>query len=183
MNVRGARKLTVHGLVLFRPRYSRTRRHGTLTGGHSNRVFSLKFFPEDDNTVVSGGWDNTLQIWDLRAGHSVRGIYGPHLAGDALDINSRGDELLTGSWRPESPLELWDFGSGKRLGVVPWNQSSVRSEPCFLYAAQFAKGPSDDGQQLIAAGGSGSNEAKVFNHSAGNKVRTDSISSKGGGNW
>lgn len=142
--------------------------HGTLTAGHSNRVFSLKFFPEDDNTIVSGGWDNTLQIWDLRAGHSVRGIYGPHLAGDAIDINGR-NEILTGSWRPESPLELWDFGSGKRLCVVPWNQSSVRAEPCFLYAAQFSKGP--NGAQLIAAGGSGSNEAKVFNHDAGNKVR------------
>jgi hypothetical protein len=51
--------------------------------------------------------------------------------------------------------------------VVPWNQSSVRSEPCFLYAAQFSKGSNGE---LIAAGGSGSNEAKVFNHDNGNKV-------------
>lgn len=141
--------------------------YGTLTAGHSNRVFSLKFFPQDDNTIVSGGWDNTLQIWDIRAGHSVRGIYGPHVAGDAIDINDR-DEILTGSWRPENPLELWDYGSGKRLSVVPWNQSSIRAEPCFLYAAQFSSAP--NGQQLIAAGGSGSNEAKVFNHDASNKL-------------
>ncbi|KAJ0405858.1 hypothetical protein P43SY_001590 [Pythium insidiosum] len=134
--------------------------HGTLTAGHSNRVFSLKFVPGDDNMVISGGWDNTLQIWDLRAGHSVRGIYGPHIAGDAIDINGK-HEILTGSWRPENPLELWDFGSGKRLSVVPWNQSSIRAEPCFLYAAQFSKA---EGPQLIAAGGSGTNEAKVFNH-------------------
>lgn len=79
--------------------------YGTLTAGHSNRVFSVKFFPEDDNTIVSGGWDNTLQIWDIRVGHSVRGIYGPHVAGDAVDINNR-NEILTGSWRPESPLEV-----------------------------------------------------------------------------
>lgn len=146
---------------------------GTLTAGHSNRVFSLKFLPEDDNTLVSGGWDNTLQIWDLRVGHSVRGIYGPHVAGDAIDINDK-NEILTGSWRPENPLELWDYGTGKRLAVVPWNQSSVRSESCFLYAAQFSKDP--NGQQLIAAGGSGSNEAKVFNHHVGNKVRAVSLS-------
>ncbi|EEY62684.1 uncharacterized protein PITG_14466 [Phytophthora infestans T30-4] len=141
--------------------------HGTLTAGHSNRVFSIKFAPEDDNTIVSGGWDNTLQIWDIRVGHSVRSIYGPHVAGDAVDMNTRG-EILTGSWRPENPLELWDFGSGKRLLTVPWNQSAIRSEPCFLYSAQFSK--SKTGQQLIAAGGSGSNEAKVFNHDSNNKL-------------
>lgn len=68
-------------------------------------MFSLKFFPQDENIIVSGGWDNTLQIWDVRAGHSVRGIYGPHIAGDAIDINDR-QEILTGSWRPENPLEV-----------------------------------------------------------------------------
>ena len=29
-----------------------------------------------------------------------------------------GDEILTGSWRPENQLELWDFGTGKRLQGV-----------------------------------------------------------------
>ncbi|OQR96839.1 hypothetical protein ACHHYP_13205 [Achlya hypogyna] len=140
--------------------------HGTLTAGHSNRVFSVKFHPLDEHTIVSGGWDNTVQIWDTRAGHSVRGIYGPHIAGDAIDVNGR-NEILTGSWRPESPLELWDYGSGKRLAAIPWNQSALKGEPCFLYAAQFSKDPRS---RLIAAGGSGSNEGKVFDHDAGNKL-------------
>lgn len=110
---------------------------GSTTAGHSNRIFSMKFHPTDENVIISGGWDNTIQIWDLRVKHSVRGIYGPHIAGDALDI--QGDEILTGSWRPDSPLELWDYASGKRKCVVPWNQSAIRTEPCFLYAAQFSK--------------------------------------------
>lgn len=28
--------------------------------GHSNRIFSVKFNPNDSNMLVSGGWDNTL---------------------------------------------------------------------------------------------------------------------------
>ena len=28
--------------------------------GHSNRVFSVKFHPDDANILVSGGWDRTL---------------------------------------------------------------------------------------------------------------------------
>ena len=59
------------------------------SAGHSNRVFSVKFHPEDPNVLLSGGWDNTIQIWDLRTGFSERSIYGPHLAGDSLDIQVR----------------------------------------------------------------------------------------------
>ena len=33
-----------------------------VTPGHSNRVFSLKFNPDDPNLLVSGGWDNTVQV-------------------------------------------------------------------------------------------------------------------------
>lgn len=46
--------------------------------------------------LLTGGWDNTVQFWDMRVGHSVRSIFGPHLSGDSLDVC--GDEILTGSW-------------------------------------------------------------------------------------
>lgn len=142
---------------------------GQESAGHSNRIFSLKFYDNDPNIILSGGWDNTVQIWDMRERQAVRYIYGPHLAGDALDISN--DKILTGSWRSDDPLELWDYGSGKRITSITWSQSNstLRSEPCFLYSAQFSKGINLN-TQLIAAGGSGTNEAKVFDHSKGNKL-------------
>lgn len=136
---------------------------GSIRPGHSNRVFSIKFNPEDENILLSGGWDNTVQIWDIRAGASVRSIFGPHICGDAMDIH--GGNILTGSWRSENPLELWDFGSGKLIETVQWNQGRSLKESCMLYAAQFNSNGS-----LIAAGGSGANEAKVFDRSNGNKI-------------
>ena len=30
--------------------------------GHSNRVFSLKYCNEDENILLSAGWDNTVQV-------------------------------------------------------------------------------------------------------------------------
>lgn len=78
--------------------------------GHSNRIFSVKCVPGDDNMVLSGGWDNTVQFWDLRSNQAVRSIYGPHICGDSLDIV--GNEVLTGSWRADHQLEIWDFRSG-----------------------------------------------------------------------
>jgi len=131
--------------------------------GHSNRIFSCKFVPGDPNAVISGGWDNTVQIWDIRAGCAVRSFYGPHICGDALDIV--GNEIVTGSWRPDKQLEIWSYASGEKISEIPWNVSQFTStgQPsCMLYAAQFSK---DGRGKFIAAGGSGANEAKVFDHS------------------
>ena len=33
--------------------------------GHSNRVYSVKFHPEEKNQLVSGGWSDTIQLWDI----------------------------------------------------------------------------------------------------------------------
>ncbi len=141
------------------------------TPGHSNRVFSCKFYPEDDNIIVSGGWDNTVQIWDIRAGHAVRSIYGPHICGDALDVV--GNEIVTGSWRATNQLEVWDFGTGARISNIPWssNFASAGTPACMLYAAQFSKESGGRGvSKYIIAGGSGINEAKIFDHANDNKV-------------
>lgn len=142
------------------------------TPGHSNRVFSVKFVPGNDNLVLSGGWDNTVQIWDIREGCAVRSIFGPHICGDALDIV--GNEILTGSWRPNNQLEVWDFGTGNKVTDIPWGGgtnntvfSGAGQPACMLYASQFSK----EGQaKFIGAGGSGLNEAKIFDHQNGNEV-------------
>ena len=70
----------------------------------------------------------------------------------AADIDPEsGDTILTGSWREEDQLQLWDYGSGQLINTLEWGSR------CALYAAQS----SDDGKR-IAAGGSGSNELRVF---------------------
>jgi WD40 repeat protein len=141
------------------------------TPGHSNRIFSVKFHPTDENILISGGWDNTVVTWDKRTGGAVSSIFGPHLCGDSLDLHvnpSTGKTtLLTGSWRPESPLELWELDSGALIEKVEWKESLLASQPCLLYAAQFSKNGVADAGRFIVAGGSGANEARVFDRHAG----------------
>ena len=67
--------------------------------------------------------------------------------------------LLTGSWRPEKSLQLWDMGTGKLMQDVYWLASPM------LYTVQF----SPDGS-LIAAGGTGANEARVFEGDGSHRV-------------
>ena len=84
---------------------------GKQSTGHSNRVFSLKFSAADPNLLISAGWDNTIQVWDLRTEHAVRALFGAHICGDAVDLHVH--TLVSGSWRPESQLQLWDVRTGE----------------------------------------------------------------------
>ena len=36
------------------------------SNGHQNRVIAVKFDKEDENLLISGGWDNNVKVWDLR---------------------------------------------------------------------------------------------------------------------
>lgn len=132
--------------------------------GHSNRVFSLKFHPLQPNVILSGGWDNTVQLWDLRKGHSVRSFWNCYLTGDAVDISSDGNQLLTGSYRTKDALQVWDCGTGALVEGVPWIASKPEAPGSMLFAAQFSRDPTS---QLIVAGGTQGNEAKIFNRSSG----------------
>eukprot|EP00727_Mastigamoeba_balamuthi_P011171 m51a1_g6677 hypothetical protein (385) ;mRNA; r:220203-221665 len=126
---------------------------GDITAGHSSRIFSVKNVAGSPFTVVSGGWDNTIQVWDTRAGHAVRSIFGPHVCGDAIDV--RENTILSGSWRPHDSVQLWDMGTGQTTLSYEWKDSAANS--CLIYAAQFSHNGT-----WIAAGGSGANEAKVL---------------------
>lgn len=45
--------------------------------GHTNRIFSVKFDPVTPYVLYSGGWDCTVNAWDLRSGKILGSIIGP----------------------------------------------------------------------------------------------------------
>ncbi|KAI8819473.1 WD40-repeat-containing domain protein [Fimicolochytrium jonesii] len=130
------------------------------TAGHSNRIFTVKFHPTSPHILYSGGWDNTIQIWDTRSQKSIRSIYGPHICGDALDLLPNSDLLLTGSYRKDSPLQLWSFDEGRVVETLAWTLPETPGEAVpgsFLYSASFSK----SGKYVLAAGGM-MNQVKLF---------------------
>lgn len=146
--------------------------------GHSNRVYGLKFHPKEKNMLVSAGWDNTVQIWDIRTKKPVRYIYGPHVCGDSLDIE--GNTLMTGSWKSSEALQLWDLGTAKLIETIPFRPKPKEDKtviPEMLYAAAFS--PSG---KMIAAGGSGGPDVRVFKRKADKGPRrVDNFSMSGAG--
>ncbi|XP_048374259.1 dynein assembly factor with WDR repeat domains 1-like isoform X2 [Sphaerodactylus townsendi] len=67
----------------------------------------------------------------LRLPH--RRLSGPHICGDAVSIDKTGTQILTGSWRRNNCLQIWDAESGNKIMDIPDDfrgQSQV--EDCFL---------------------------------------------------
>ncbi|XP_075217902.1 WD repeat-containing protein 18-like [Lycorma delicatula] len=84
--------------------------------GHTSRVFCAEFHPKSANDLVTGGWDNTVQFWDVRKPNSTRFITGPHICGRGIHFKPvTGRELITASYSKETPLQKWDYSTGKLL--------------------------------------------------------------------
>lgn len=132
--------------------------HGIL--GHSSRVLSLKCHPTNPDILFTAGLDTRVITWDLRTARPERVFSGPQMVGDAMDLSSDGDTILTGSCRREDALELWDAGSGTRICGLDW--SSGEDDPfskCLIYTASLSR---DKKARFIVAGGKHDNLSRVY---------------------
>ncbi|GAB1862882.1 WD repeat-containing protein 5-like protein [Camponotus japonicus] len=129
------------------------------TNFHRMRIFASRFHNEYSDLIITGGWDDTVRIWDIRVSTgSIRVIKGPHICGDAIDICET--RILTGSWIVRDSLQIWDLMSAKLIETInPQNRLSTLNGE-FLYAVQYLDG--DPYGDLILTGGSGTGALEVI---------------------
>lgn len=123
--------------------------------GHSNRIFSVKFDPENRNLLLSAGWDNNLIFWDLRDKKAIEAIGGTSVSGDTIDIKN--GKILVGSYRDEDQLELYDLGKRKKIRDIYW-EDTYNPKNVLIYGCQFSK----NNDHSILAGCCGLDEVRVF---------------------
>jgi WD40 repeat protein len=133
--------------------------------GHNNRILGVKYAGQSPNILLTGGWDKTIQIWDTRTKEAVASIYGPEIAGDSIDF--RDNVILTGSWRNFEQLQLWDFGTRRKIATIPWDWDKEVIKNTYVYSCQFSK--SSDNQILAAS--TGVDEIRIFDKKANYAVK------------
>ena len=121
--------------------------------GHDNRVFAVKFI--DEQTIISGGWDSVIHVWDLRQGKSIRHMYGANISGESLDFQD--GKILAGCYSVKDQVQVWDFNKGARIETIDWTGDIDKA--AYVYAAAYSR--YDIG--TIGAGSTGAESSvKIF---------------------
>lgn len=76
--------------------------------------------------IASGGWDSTVILHDIRQKGPISGILGPYICGDSIDFN--GKDIITGSWRNENQIEVWDLRTTEKSKDIDWEGDNFDSE-------------------------------------------------------
>jgi WD40 repeat protein len=78
-------------------------------------VSSVAISP-DGQTLVSGSWDNTIKIWDLRTGQQVCTLPQQPSIVEAISISPDGQTLATGGWG--NIIKLWNLTTGEEIRTL-----------------------------------------------------------------
>ena len=83
----------------------------------SSIIYDLIYHTEDSNYILSAVGNDRVLFWDTRTGNAERAIVGPHIRGHGIAMYD--DRVVTASYRDSKQLEVWDFGTSKRIKEIP----------------------------------------------------------------
>ncbi len=78
-----------------------------LLPGHSSKITTLVVSPDGNYAVSSGGWDQTILIWDIMSSQCVASHRSASFQVTELKFSADGRSLLSGG--SDGWVELWDF--------------------------------------------------------------------------
>jgi WD40 repeat protein/serine/threonine protein kinase/Tfp pilus assembly protein PilF len=135
--------------------------------GHSEGVISVATNP-DGKLIASGGWDNTIKVWDAATGTELMTFQGHEGPVCSVAFSPDSKHVISGSH--DKTAKVWDTGSARETMTLSGHGSSVSSA---VY--------SPDGQRIISSSQDGT--IKVWDSATGVELMTLSgyKEGKGGG--
>ena len=91
-----------------------------ILSGHSDWVRSLSFSP-DGTSLVSGGGDMTIKLWDVQTGGIVK-TFRDHTDW-VLSVSISKDSTTIASGSYDNTIRLWDIQTGERYCIIKYQDS------------------------------------------------------------
>ena len=150
------------------------------TSGHSNNIYAIKFNPYNENMLFSGGWDNTIMFYDIRAKEVQNYLYGPHICGDGIDIKD--NLLLTVSWDKKDQIQIWDLRNMKKDNNIVFQcnipiekkERNIVDDVSYLYSCRF-----NQKNSTFCVTGSKKNSMRIYDYNNFSKNKNIDIICKG----
>eukprot|EP00039_Didymoeca_costata_P026871 m.16878 g.16878 ORF g.16878 m.16878 type:complete len:309 (+) comp5830_c0_seq2:212-1138(+) len=93
--------------------------------GHIGNVSSIKF-SDDSATMYSGGYDETVKIWDIRASNDYQRDFNHQCPVTCVELNPRKQELISGD--EDGRIVRWDLTANKCTEhLIPELETPIRS--------------------------------------------------------
>ncbi len=112
----------------------------TKSLGNSRIIYSIAFSP-DGRFIASGGVDNTLKLWSLEDGSTVKTFKGHRNFVNSVAFSPDGRRLASAS--EDGTVKLWDIEDGSCLNTLKGHQDSVWSVAFFPDGERLASGSTD----------------------------------------
>ena len=92
--------------------------------GHADWVVSVSFSP-DGTHVVSGSWDTTIRVWDVRTGKEVMMPFKRHTSkATSVDFSSDGTRIVSGFGN--NAIQVWYVRTEAHTSsVIPSDNTSI----------------------------------------------------------
>lgn len=88
--------------------------------GHTDHIFGVRA-EWDLNQVVTGSWDHTLGVWDLRSNKRTRTLIGHTQVINRIDVDF--EKQLAVSWGAEHDFMMWDLKEGRCVKTIKGHET------------------------------------------------------------
>jgi len=92
--------------------------------GHTDSVYAVAVTP-DGKHAISGSWDKTLRVWDIKSGEEIQILKGHTKWVRAVAVTPDGKHAISGS--DDNTLRVWDIKSGEEMQTLEGHNSSVNA--------------------------------------------------------
>jgi WD40 repeat protein len=95
----------------------------------------------DGSRALSGSYDNTLRLWDLTTGATLRTLEGHTDWVSGVAVLADGSRALSGSY--DNTLRLWDLATGATLRTLEGHTSPVNAVAVAANGSRALSGSGD----------------------------------------